>query len=381
MKRLLNLLFVLAIACFLNACSSGGALQVTGLISGASNLSVYFDQLGADNSSKSVEIAQTDDSGNFAFKFEEKLSPGPYRLRFGGRSAEIMLDGKESNVKVTGDLNGLPKYNYTVEGSQMSEEYTSTMKQFYSSQISIDKLTNMLKNDLDPLVSMAIAAKVFKNSTNYAAVHSAICSRLAQSYPDLDCTKTYNDMVKAIEAKAAQQKKSNASRGKSYLVNVGDMAPDISLPDVNGKNRKLSDLRGKIVLLDFWASWCGPCRKANPKVVQTYNKYKDQGFTVFNVSLDGLDGRTRSRLKTQEDIDKRLASSKDRWLAAIKKDGLIWDNHVSDLKKWDSEAIKPYGVRSIPTTFLIDRDGKIAALNPRYDLEQQVKKLLEKQPS
>jgi len=129
--------------------------------------------------------------------------------------------------------------------------------------------------------------------------------------------------------------------------------------------------------LDFWASWCGPCRRANPKVVKAYNKYKSQGFTVFNVSLDGVDERTKSRMKSQEDIDKRMEQSKKKWLAAIEKDGLIWDNHVSDLKKWDSAASKKYGVRSIPTTFLIDRDGKIAALNPRANLEEEIKKLLE----
>jgi thiol-disulfide isomerase/thioredoxin len=116
-------------------------------------------------------------------------------------------------------------------------------------------------------------------------------------------------------------------------------------------------MKGKVVLLDFWASWCGPCRKENPNVVRVYNQYKDKGFTVFSVSLDRENG-------------------KDAWVQAIKQDGLIWDNHVSDLKFWKSEAGATYGIQSIPQTFLLDREGKIVAVNPRNNLEEAVKKAL-----
>ncbi|MBT8228830.1 MAG: TlpA family protein disulfide reductase, partial [Bacteroidia bacterium] len=158
-------------------------------------------------------------------------------------------------------------------------------------------------------------------------------------------------------------------------VQLGQPAPDIVLPDVDGKTRKLSDLKGSIVLLDFWASWCGPCRRANPHVVETYHKYKEQGFTVFSVSLDGLDARTKSRFPEAQ-LDEQMKKQKQRWLDAIAKDKLEWDWHVSDLKKWDSSGAATYGVRSIPTTFLIDRDGNIAALNPRNNLEEEIKKII-----
>ena len=127
---------------------------------------------------------------------------------------------------------------------------------------------------------------------------------------------------------------------------VGDIAPEITLNDSTGKPVSLSSLRGKYVLIDFWASWCGPCRAENPSVVKTYAQYKDKGFTVYSVSLD---------------------NARDRWLSAIKKDNLTWPNHVSDLKGWACEGAKPYRVNSIPATFLIDKQGKIAAKNLRGD--------------
>lgn len=137
---------------------------------------------------------------------------------------------------------------------------------------------------------------------------------------------------------------------------VGEMAPDIVLANRDGKEEKLSDLRGKVVLLDFWASWCGPCRKENPNVVRAYEKYQGKGFTVFSVSLD---------------------NSRDKWLAAIEKDRLVWNNHVSDLKGWQSAGAALYKVTGIPATFLLDQTGKIVAKNLRGEsLESKLQELL-----
>ena len=160
-------------------------------------------------------------------------------------------------------------------------------------------------------------------------------------------------------------------------IKVGQMAPNIKMKSPDGKTYSLSDLKGKVVLIDFWASWCGPCRRENPSVVKTYNEYSKKGFEIFSVSLDGIHPKVLPRLKGQAQIDQQTEAAKNKWVAAIEKDGLLWDYHVSDLKHWGSMVAKTYGVSSIPKTFLLDRDGKIAAINPRgAALEPALKKLL-----
>ena len=135
----------------------------------------------------------------------------------------------------------------------------------------------------------------------------------------------------------------------------GRMAPDIDMLDPEGNHRKLSDLRGQVVLLDFWASWCRPCRMENPNVVKLYGKYHASGFEVFSVSMD---------------------KERGSWLNAIKQDGLVWPNHVSDLKGWTSSGGATYGITSIPATVLIDREGRILARNLRGpELERKLKEI------
>ena len=152
-------------------------------------------------------------------------------------------------------------------------------------------------------------------------------------------------------SKSSSSPKTKTEKPEAMVgLNIGNRAPELEYPSPNGEILKLSSLRGKMVLIDFWASWCPPCRRENPNLVKTYNDFKNKqfkngdGFTVYSVSLD---------------------AEKNNWVSAIESDHLDWRYHVSDLKYWNSVPAAMYQVRGIPTNFLIDGDGIIVAKDLR----------------
>jgi thiol-disulfide isomerase/thioredoxin len=222
--------------------------------------------------------------------------------------------------------------------------------------IKIDSMSNELEKPYMALVeehNKFLQNFVEKNTTSFAAL-AAI-----QQLPPEEFLQTYIKLDEGLFGKYPNSSYINAFHegvsGQKKL-GIGTPAPEIIMNTPDGKPLALSSLKGKVVLVDFWASWCGPCRAENPTVVKAYNKYKSKGFDIYSVSLD-------------KDLDK--------WKEAIKKDNLTWSNHVCDFKFWQSPIVALYNFDGIPYNVLIDKDGNILAKSLRgEDLEKKLEEVL-----
>jgi peroxiredoxin len=256
-----------------------------------------------------------------------------------------------------GDINASKEIVY--QGSPSQDLYQSYMKKldplmsaYFGSLGAVQAEKNATKKDSigkqSELQSKAIIDEYVNLSkvNNQSPVSTFFLFQMANIFPAVK--ETLTDYYAALEGDAKKGTFADVIEKTLQTSGVGKMGtvlPEFTQNDVNGKPIKLSSLRGKYVLVDFWASWCGPCRAENPNVVKTYNAFKNKNFTVLGVSLD---------------------QDKPRWLEAIKKDGLAWA-HVSDLKYWNNEVAVQFGIQSIPASFLIDPNGVIIGRDLRGD--------------
>ncbi len=224
-------------------------------------------------------------------------------------------------------------YNYLPWVFEQMKSYAQTLS-------SVGFPDGLQKDFMDKLLVQIPA----NSRTHMLAMGGIINGLQAAKSPLLgNYAQRFLEKYQKTEPEAAAQVAQLMKMSGSFI--AGGEAPDFTMNDRDGKPVKLSDFRGKVMLVDFWASWCGPCRRENPHVVELYKHYHDKGFDVLGVSLD---------------------KTKEPWLQAIEKDGLVW-NHVSDLQGWSNQAAQLYGVTSIPSTVLVDKDGKILARNLRGD--------------
>lgn len=370
-----KILFLLVTIISFSACQEKkyGAFTVSGKIDNATGKKIFLQELPFGGQQPIILDSGTlKSNGSFQLRGMGK-EEGLYRVVI-ENGPDVLLVNDNKSIKLQMDLNNYRAYQ--IQGSPASEslhtlfeDYRGKDSALYATFMQLDTLQkqnatdsalSIVRDQRDAQIKiMNTMVSAFINESNSAAARYyalGMASRtmkqedlLVLANASFDKFKEHSGLAKIKSLLAVQQ-----PAAPKYPL-LDQTAPEINLPDVNGKPFLLSSLRGKYVLVDFWASWCKPCRMENPNVVEAYQNYKDKNFTVLGVSLD---------------------QSKNNWLQAIQADKLSW-THVSDLQYWNNAVAQLYRIQSIPANLLVDPNGKIIARDIRgEELQRKLKELL-----
>lgn len=373
-----GLSFILALSIVLSSCTSGNGnghpenegITISGVVGNPQDGEILLEKY---ENNKVVPFDTFNLDENYSFSKKVNITePGYYRLNFYNMQfVNVLLNDDDISVRVEGnnrqgkaEVTGSSDHDLIGKIQQMTGEFQTSPEiqeinqKFNEARVANDEETMQALQDEYLVLDSKFKEKVVDIIDSTGATLGVL--EIMRSGRILDKDKHHELFVKIAED--AKTKLPNSEVAKQFISDVeaskmlaiGMEAPEIALPNPDGEIVPLSSLRGKYVLVDFWAKWCGPCRKENPNVVNVYNKYHDKGFEVYGVSLD---------------------RKKEDWLLAIEQDGLHW-TQVSDLKYWNSEAAKTYNVKSIPFALLLDPDGKIIGKNLRgRALEQKLEEI------
>ena len=369
---------IMLAAVLLVSCGNSNEFRIEGTLDGGAGKQIKLD-LVMTNHLKTVDSTKLDNKGHFVLKGTTE-QPTFGVLRTPANQMVMVIIHPGDRIVVNGSYDNLEK-EHTLEGSEDTRLFEDFRIHLQKNISKLEELNKIYRDSMkSPNVgeitkelrkrSMDVINEQKEYTRRFVTEHAGSLASLLALYqqiapgmyimdpmedmdyyekvdsalnvqcPEADPVITFHTQITELRSRKRQQEI------EEQLLGIGKVPPDIALPDPQGDTLRLSSLRGKVVLLDFWASWCSPCRQENPNLVRNYKKYHQQGFEIFQVSLD---------------------RTKEAWMNGIKADHLGQWYHVSDLGYWQSSVVKLYHIQGIPTNFLLDRDGKVIARNLRGD--------------